>query len=252
MNTKKYFSRVVRLVPVASLLLGLSGALVVVTATSSARADETANLNPGVVPINAKAFGLSYGEWSARWWQWFAAIPADQHPVLDTTGENCDVDQAGKVWFLAGTTGGAEVRDCEVPAGKAILFPIVNFLAWAPEDGETEQDLLGLGNFFMDAATELEAEIDGIALQDLFDQRAGSPGFAFTGPENPADNIFGLDGGRDLAASVGYWVLLAPLSEGEHEIHFRGVLTFTVEEHGFDFVFETEVTYFLTIIDEDD
>ena len=236
MNTKKYFS---------SLLLGLSGALLAVTATSSARA----NNNPGVVPINAKAFGMSYGEWSARWWQWFAAIPADQHPVLDTTGENCDVDQAGMVWFLAGTTGGAAVRDCEVPAGKAILFPIVNFLAWAPEDGETEQDLLDLGNFFMDAATELEAEIDGIALQDLFDQRAESPGFAFTVPE---DNVLGLDDGRDLAVSVGYWVLLAPLSEGEHEIHFRGVLTFTLEEHGFDFVFETEVTYNLTIVDEDD
>jgi len=27
--------------------------------------------NPSVVPITAHYAGLTYGEWSARWWQWF-------------------------------------------------------------------------------------------------------------------------------------------------------------------------------------
>ena len=26
--------------------------------------------NPGILPPNSHAFGASYSEWSARWWQW--------------------------------------------------------------------------------------------------------------------------------------------------------------------------------------
>ncbi len=25
--------------------------------------------NPGVIPPDAKAYGMTYGEWSAKWWQ---------------------------------------------------------------------------------------------------------------------------------------------------------------------------------------
>ena len=28
----------------------------------------------------------TYGEWSARWWQWVFAIEHDINPLLDTTG----------------------------------------------------------------------------------------------------------------------------------------------------------------------
>jgi hypothetical protein len=30
------------------------------------------------------------------------------------------------VWYLASTAGGAVTRSCTIPAGKTILFPIVN------------------------------------------------------------------------------------------------------------------------------
>src|SRR2546430_5217700 len=65
--------------------------------------------NPGVVPPDSNEFGNSYGEWSARWWQWLLSIPNSTNPNLDTTGANCAVGQTGQVWFLAGTFGGPAV-----------------------------------------------------------------------------------------------------------------------------------------------
>ena len=33
------------------------------------------NDNPGVLPLKANAFGKSYEEWSAAWWQWALSAP---------------------------------------------------------------------------------------------------------------------------------------------------------------------------------
>ncbi len=54
------------------------------------------------------------------------AIHYDINPLVDQTGENCDVYQQGDVWNLAGTLGGNAERDCTIPAGKQILYPIIN------------------------------------------------------------------------------------------------------------------------------
>jgi len=39
--------------------------------------------NPGVLPPNSHAFGMTYNEWSAKWWQWAVNIPApnSQSPI---------------------------------------------------------------------------------------------------------------------------------------------------------------------------
>src|SRR5947209_6336709 len=39
--------------------------------------------NPGVVhPPCSKPYGLTYGEWSAKWWQWVYSIPVGTNPQL--------------------------------------------------------------------------------------------------------------------------------------------------------------------------
>jgi hypothetical protein len=40
--------------------------------------------NPGVIPPQSKAHGMTYGEWSAKWWQWAYSLPVDQNPFFDT------------------------------------------------------------------------------------------------------------------------------------------------------------------------
>src|SRR5439155_23432452 len=82
---------------------------------------------PGVVPPAAHPYGHTYSDWAARWWQWALAQPLSTNPVLDTTGANCAAGQSGRVWFLAGTfSAGTVSRSCTVPAGTALLFPVLN------------------------------------------------------------------------------------------------------------------------------
>ena len=37
---------------------------------------------PGVIPPNAKAYGMTYGEWAPKWWQWAFSLPVEAQPVL--------------------------------------------------------------------------------------------------------------------------------------------------------------------------
>src|SRR5437899_4468391 len=60
-------------------------------------ANDVGNPNPGIHPINSKPYGLSYSEWSARWWQWVLQIPAATNPNLDATGVDCAEGQSGQV-----------------------------------------------------------------------------------------------------------------------------------------------------------
>ena len=70
---------------------------------------------------------------ATSWWQWALETPASENPLTDTTGQFAAVNQSGRVWFLAGNTGGTTVRTITVPSGKALFFPIVN--VFDAEDG---------------------------------------------------------------------------------------------------------------------
>src|SRR5438105_2653789 len=89
--------------------------------------------NPGVVLTpNSAPGGLTYGEWSAKWFKWAYEPPPASSPVLDTTGQNCAVGQSGDVWFLAGTffisppAPPPVTRICTIPAGRRLFFPVGN------------------------------------------------------------------------------------------------------------------------------
>ena len=47
-------------------------------------------------PTSSQPYGMSYAEWTAKWWQWFISIPGDNnHPINDATGASCSRNQAG-------------------------------------------------------------------------------------------------------------------------------------------------------------
>jgi hypothetical protein len=142
------------------------------------------NDNPGILPVNSHAFGASYSQWSARWWQYAYSVPAAQNPFLDTTGANFAVGQTGKVWFLSGTAvitspGGPLVgpravvtRDVTMPAGKALFFPILNtefdnLNPGNPDTTYTADQLRTFAKMTMDAAENLELQIDGKEVLNL-------------------------------------------------------------------------------------
>jgi hypothetical protein len=229
-----------RVVAISVGVVGLiiSGMLAVAQAGSG---DPT----PQVVDLTLAPYGNTYGEWSARWWQWWTSIPAATNPVLDETGANCAEGQSGPVWFLARTFGGAVTRSCTVPAGRALFFPVMNLIFGA---GARDCEPLNPGvpcnlNALREAAAAplenpptLEASINGVPVQNLSGYRVQSPVFSVILPEAA---IFGLPSGTfEPNVSDGYHLMLEPLSAGEHTIYFKAVLA-----DGFT----TEVTYHLTI-----
>ncbi len=73
------------------------------------------NPNPGIAPPNSNPYGHSYGEWGGLWWRWALGIPAEQNPVVDSTGEFAGEGESGPVWFLAGNFGGTTERTVRPP-----------------------------------------------------------------------------------------------------------------------------------------
>jgi hypothetical protein len=214
-------------------------ALLLAVTTSLARA--ASNL----LPPNSTAYGKGYAELSAEWLEWVLAIPASSNPLLDSDGAFAAVGQSGKVWFLVGTVGGPATRSVTVPAGTALFFPIVNYF-WVntPEYGDPswsptqEADVRRFLAANIDTAYGLVLEIDGRTVPSIYGYRvSGAVGEC----ELPDDNIFGIPFNPVPHECVadGYWALLAPLSAGNHTIHFTGGVLAVG--------FSLDVTYHITV-----
>jgi hypothetical protein len=215
------------------------------TTTLNATNANIGSTSSSVYPPGSMPYNLTFGEWSAKWWQWVISLPEGINPLTDMIGEDCAQaqNQSGPVWFLTGTTGGSVERTCTIPEGKAILFPVLNFGNFRSAPTETEEDLRTTTKVQADKAAVLEASIDGVPLQDLQNYRAESPLFNVTFPEG---NILGVPAGSTEGVSDGYWVMLQPLPAGEHTIHFRGAYVDVTAPGGAGNIV-TETTYRLTI-----
>ena len=201
---------------------------------------------PTPFPTGTIQYNLTYGNWTARWWQWLYSVPEDRNPAADATGEKCHEGQGGPVWFLAGTFGGLNERNCEIPAEKSILFPLINAACSKLEYPElqTESELRNCAVSLNEAVTELMVTIDGqpISEQELRSYRVQSPLFELNLPQG---NILSGEQGSTQAVSDGFWVFVPPLPPGAHEIHFRGALVdFTTASQN---NFVTEALYHITI-----
>lgn len=208
-----------------------------------------------------------------QWWKWILGIPADQSPALDETGEtDCNVDQKGSVWYLAGFAGsteglpgGSAERDCAIPEGKDILIPIFNTVCAEITDAgliktalgleendeippsQLKEGLISCTDLLLSFVDELHFSIDGQTLEkDDFDKfRVASPQFQIVYPEG---NVFGQSptNVKQKAVAEGYWVLVEDLEPGEYTIEASSTLVFPNPPHP-PSVFKTNVIYHLTI-----
>jgi len=235
-------------------LLALAALSSLALGTVSLLAD--GNPNPGIAPINSRIHGKTYSEWAAAWWQWATAIPASTNPVLDETGEDAGVNQSGPVWFLAGSSGGVSERRITVPAGKTLFVPILNqsYLGFPCDERslpgcevdqtlEAANDVSTLLSFIdptMDGAA-LTCEIDGVAVQTPESYRVRSSAiYAVTLPDDNIYTGWGLPGGPyHPCVDVGYYLMLTPLTPGEHTLHFTGEVA--------GGVFGLDVTYHIKV-----
>lgn len=208
------------------------------------------NQNDLIYEITDKPFNRTYSDWTAKWWQWAYSIPKDHHPAYDNTGEFCSEKQKDPVWFFPGTFGHPVTRYCNIQAGNAILFPILNSECSYIEFPQlkNERELRDCAKIIQDKVINLSASIDNNELKNLEEYRIQSSLFNFSLPQN---NILGLPPQKTQAVSDGNWVFLKPLSIGQHEIKFKGEVNKTIGASDSNFAgpigWDYQTTYIVTI-----
>jgi len=200
---------------------------------------------PKVLPRKSAPYGNSYGEWSAKWWQWAMSSPLAGHPLLDTPSFDVTEGQSGSVWFIAAPFGTVN-RTCTIPTGKSLFVAVANAEASDLEGlGSTEAEQRATAEFLADHILNPFCEVDGAPVANINSYRVSSPQFAFTAP---SPWIFGDTGGAGTSVSDGYFLMLAPLSTGQHTLHFGGAFHFSIAEgDGFDFDAAINMTYHITV-----
>ena len=169
-----------------------------------------------------KPYGLSYGEWTVKWWQWAVTSSVDINPVSDDSGKYAHIEQDGPVWFLAGTftENRMSIRKCNVPFGKAILFPVINYEINLEEDPTLRTD--------DEMVKHVVNDINDIVKRIVIVNSVNIPSYRVQSIPKVFDlrisenNCLGLTPGIKRVAADGYWSFLQPLSPGLHEIYFHG------------------------------
>lgn len=221
----------------------MSAAILLIAAKPAASSAQDIKI---ITPGEAKNMtGMTYGEWSAAWWQYVLSMPVSDpnNPLLDLTGAGCKAAQpnGSPVFFLVGSWGSGEViRDeCIVPAGKVLFFPLVNaFNAHSSGDGLDTPELLRDNMLTWFSPEEFYVSINGVEVQSFSACAGGDPACTSTAfsLRLTGNNLFtgspariGRKGAPWLSAGIyapavadGYYLMLAPLSPGVHTISFGG------------------------------
>ena len=221
---------------------------------------------PRVYPPHFDVAGNSMQEWAAEWWKLVFETQVHTgsqitHPNLDETGANAAQGDVGDVFFLFGTFAPGEFTrtNVTIPAGKPILVPILpmEFSNYDTPDPNfnfpgnySAAELAGFADASADSVRsrgEVFLSVDGVAVQGVVAHKESSP-VTYTLPAT--DNLlqfFGLpfSGPVDPAAVDGYYVMLQPLSPGEHTIEFGG----SIPTNPFPLLsdFTAEITYQITV-----
>ncbi len=223
---------------------------------------DSCNSNRGIriLQPDDKYHGMTYGELNAEWWKWAFSMPYDEdHPLFDDSPpESSDSNEElpGKVLFLGSSFMPGEDpsvtevdREISISPGTWIFIPLFNVEASTIEgNGETEEELQGVADSYMDDVTIVSVEIDGVPVENP--EQYVSPSGLFQFGPLPDDNVlevaYGLEdteGEVSDSAANGYYLMLRPLRRGEHEIHF--VAEYTNPDTGD--VWTQDVTYTITV-----
>jgi hypothetical protein len=196
--------------------------------------------------------GRTYGEWSAKWWQWVRSIPdpdGQSNPLTSSGQVDCSVAQSGPVWFLAGTKGGAPVtRECTVPQAKELFFSPLNAVFYNdPADPPPPPDVPEKRAALDDSvsgACNLKITVDGenIVFSAIALARTQSPPFRLTIGEQ---DVFGGTAGTvdSKAVADGFWMMLR-LPPGKHTLHVQGAVC---DQTTHEPTFQQDYTYILHV-----
>jgi hypothetical protein len=186
----------------------------------SSHSDQLTDTNKiRIFPVDSKPYGLTYGEWSAKYWQWTLSLPSQADLSQDSTGQTCYNNQIDEnVWMLDGPSAAGHIeRSCVIPSGKAILIPVLTGECdYSDPNLKTESELRTCAFAGIEGASK-QVSVDGFEIANIESYRVQSHLFNLT---IPADNILGIEPIESTqAAADGYYFILEPLPTGRHTIH---------------------------------
>ncbi len=215
-----------------------------------------------VLPPSSLPYGLSYQEWSAKWWQWSLGQSTNHFQLVGEPGI-CE-GPASRVRFLAGAYGfglNSISNHVTISAGTPLFLTVLSLVA-----DNTACPVSAFGSLTGDQlaaevaggwnlATLTTCTIDGVPVAGMDDPTNSvynvvSPPFSYTIAEH--GNMLGIiegesciPGGTTIYPAVadGLYLMLAPLSPGRHTIHFVGM----AGPSGSPFVVD-DVTYDITVL----
>lgn len=161
-----------------------------------------------IFPINSRPLGVSFTEWSIKWWQWIASIPKDMNPAYDDTGQFVNLGQRYQnVTFLCQTFEGAKTiptRRNTIKSNKYFFLPIMNWISVEGIDGKNDDELKAIAKSKMDKIDILELKING--KDESFELNKNRVNSDFFYVDLPHNNIFDIEQGRKKCISDGYWI----------------------------------------------
>ncbi len=193
------------------------------------------NADTLVYPPDAKPYGKSYKDWTVSWMRQFLTFNTTKAPVNPYTKESLDL-QNSPVWFLPRLCNDrldntAPANTIKVPRGKAILFPIVNYInnypcpnsPLQPSRGQSLEDFLRKGaKNAMANVMDLYVEIDGHSIPNPKDYQFTSGLFTFTGDPSLASCFDAcITGLQQRAVTSGFYMMVKPLKIGFHTIRYH-------------------------------
>lgn len=155
-------------------------------------------------------------ELANQWWQWLYGFPKILNPRQDTLPTPCPFLQSGDVWFLADAEHGELIkRQCKMPVGKSIFFPVLSNIVWTP-NGTTQtcDEVKELTKFDPNPRYQVSVSLDGVSFPDPESHRIGS---------RECFDLYARVGGENRpqaypSATDGYWFLLRSLPVGSYEL----------------------------------
>jgi hypothetical protein len=212
-----------------SSVIGLAIAIVLFASPSMLLAHDDER-DSRVFPPELAVFGMTYGDWAAAFWQWEASLPLSSNPFV--TGNNCLIGQEGGPMFFSPSSFAPDVTiSCTIPATKAIFVTVLtdecSTVEPPPFHGDNPQEVrnactTGADGIGLDTLT-LTVDNKPV-VHDFRRFRVQTPSFEFIMPAS--GNVLNLPGVTSGTSVLdGYFVILRPLSKGQHVIRVGGSFT---------------------------
>lgn len=189
---------------------------------------------PSAAQVGARSES-AVGEWQGRTREasvrglvrWIYSMPLGVSGLLDGTDAHCGVNQDGPLWYLIAPLGDDVQRSCTMPAGRAILAPLVMSTAdypcpvpgFEPAAGQSLDDfLLGTIAEGIDSFHTVSATLNGRPLKV---RRITTRSFAFVGAADWSAADICVTGAAQPVLADGWYVAIDPLPPGDHELRLQ-------------------------------